>query len=432
MRLGTLISTVMFRLGLFRLWRLLPRGFRQRLVRQLLPTPARSERLGRPVCPVIIIGPFRSSASFGRLSRVLLSNFQRADLPVYAHDISDGFHADDLPFDGPPVPMGLFHATATLVLVGTPDQFAYIRSFLPYDLTQKFIIGLCPWELESLPESWREPLQTLDALYVPSQFVADAFATDAPSLPRQIVPCLEVPRQRARGDRARWGLRDDAFVALTVFSLRSGLQRKNPGGAITAFKQAFRGDEAVQLVVKTTDAKLEAEAYAALCDLIGGDPRIRIITETLSEADLEALIASTDILLSLHRAEGFGLVPAQAMLLGKPVIMTGWSSVTEFATRESACLIRYSLVPVSDPEGRFSGAMRWAEPDLTEAAEALAAFFANPEQARALGRRGQLQISAFIARREADFQASLASTFPHQPEPESRISRGAGARAAPE
>ncbi|CAN1492993.1 RfaG Glycosyltransferase [Rhabdaerophilaceae bacterium] len=425
MRLGTIITALMFRLRLFHLWRLLPRGLRQRLVRRILPVPVRVDRLPRPVLPIVIIGPFRSSASFGRLSRVLFANFERAGLPVYAHDISEGFLANDLAMPLAPVPDGIFSAPATLIIVGTPDQFAYIRSFLPSSLEQKFVIGLCPWELESLPEAWLEPLATLDAVYVPSQFVANAFTADFPALPQRIVPCLEVPRVAAKPDRARWAIRDDAFVVLTVFSLRSGLERKNPAGAIAAFKRAFPDSKKVQLVVKTTDAELEAGAYASLCALIDDDPRILLVTETLSETDLETLIASTDVLLSLHRAEGFGLVPAQAMLHAKPVIMTGWSSVTEFATSESSVLIRYELVAVSDPEERFSGAMRWAEPDIDDATAALRRLFADPAERTAMGRRGQRQMTAFIADREARFQAFLAEAFSQPLEPRPRIAQDA-------
>jgi hypothetical protein len=41
--------------------------------------------------------------------------------------------------------------------------------------------------------------------------------------------------------------------------------------------------------------------------------------------DHAALIAACDIVLSPHRAQGLGFVPAEAMRLGKSVIATGWS-----------------------------------------------------------------------------------------------------------
>ena len=50
----------------------------------------------------------------------------------------------------------------------------------------------------------------------------------------------------------------------------------------------------------------------------------------LPPADMAGLMAAVDIVLSLHRSEGFGLVPAEAMQLGKPVVATGWSGNMDF------------------------------------------------------------------------------------------------------
>ena len=50
-------------------------------------------------------------------------------------------------------------------------------------------------------------------------------------------------------------------------------------------------------------------------------PNVRLDTRTLPAADNFAVMAACDIVLSLHRSEGFGLVPAEAMLLGIPVVL---------------------------------------------------------------------------------------------------------------
>ena len=84
---------------------------------------------------------------------------------------------------------------------------------------------------------------------------------------------------------------------------------------------------------------------------------------------MAGLMAAADIVLSLHRSEGFGLVPAQAMALGKPVVATGWSGNLEFMTKDNSALVYYSLVPVRDPEGAFDAAgQKWADADVDHAA----------------------------------------------------------------
>ncbi len=94
--------------------------------------------------------------------------------------------------------------------------------------------------------------------------------------------------------------------------------------------------------------------------------------------------------MSLHRSEGFGLVPAEAMLLGRPVVATGWSGNMEFMDPGSAALVAYRLVPAVDARGVFEapGAV-WAEPDVADAAAQLVRLADDPAARSALGESGR-------------------------------------------
>jgi glycosyltransferase involved in cell wall biosynthesis len=79
------------------------------------------------------------------------------------------------------------------------------------------------------------------------------------------------------------------------------------------------------------------------------------------------LIAASDIVLSLHRSEGFGLIPAAGMLLGRPVVATGWSGNLDFMAPECSALVSYKLIPAIDPRGTYQLPKAvWAEPDLDD------------------------------------------------------------------
>jgi glycosyltransferase involved in cell wall biosynthesis len=102
---------------------------------------------------------------------------------------------------------------------------------------------------------------------------------------------------------------------------------------------------------------------------IAGAGNIRLIEGMLPEAEMAGLMAAADIVISLHRSEGFGLVPAQAMALGKPVVATAWSGNLEFMNRHNSALVSYSLIPVHDPEGAFQADNQmWADANVEEAA----------------------------------------------------------------
>ena len=211
--------------------------------------------------------------------------------------------------------------------------------------------------------------------------------------PVRVVP-LAV--RRARGpflDRAAFGLPTGTYQFLAMYDTQSVMERKNPTGAIDAFKQAFAPDDStVSLVVKVNspgDPELKA-----LSRLAGAHANIRIVGRVLSRDETDSLIACSDAFISLHRSEGFGFPIAEAMAAGKPVIATAWSGNMDFMSEDTAACVGYRLVTLERDYGPYEKGQRWAEPDLDDAAAWMRRLRDDPELGRRMGQRAATSIAA--------------------------------------
>src|SRR5262249_24712853 len=151
-------------------------------------------------------------------------------------------------------------------------------------------------------------------VWVPSDFVAGAIEPLLPGRVRVVPLPLAVarPEPSALG-RAAFGLPRDAVVVLVSFNLASSLERKNPLAAIAAFRAAFGDRRDRFLLMKVGNREHAPDDFSRIVEAVAGAPNIRLETRTLPTADHHALTAASDIVLSLHRSEGFGLVLAEAM-----------------------------------------------------------------------------------------------------------------------
>ena len=278
------------------------------------------------------------------------------------------------------------------------------RTWLTVPFEKRINVMLPAWELDVLPPAWREGFEMMDVVLASSEFVAETVRTALPDLPlMRVYTAVYLPDDIAP-DRARWGLADDETVFFSAFDVTSDMRRKNPWAGIRAFQQAFpaEGGDRVRLLVKLSNARVDP-AYASLVDeldaIAATDPRITLIEEQLTYRDALCLYASSDVFVSLHRAEGLGLVLMEAMSLGKPVIATAYSGSMDFTTAENAALVDFELIPVEAlhhdyQDAQTGGGARWAEPSVDHAAEWMVRLAEGPELRARIGRQAATDMDA--------------------------------------
>lgn len=189
--------------------------------------------------------------------------------------------------------------------------------------------------------------------------------------------------------RARWGLKKDEFVVFYNFSYASGWNRKNPLSVVQTFAKAFRDDSQARLILKTASRSAyeeNAEKVERCAREEGILDRVTFVDEYLSQAELYDLTNACDVYLSLHRSEGFGLGIAEAMMLGKAVVVTAYSAPLEFCNSENSILVPYEMVKVDCSDVPwYASASQWAEPNVDVAAAALKRLRMDPELLKKLG-----------------------------------------------
>jgi glycosyltransferase involved in cell wall biosynthesis len=260
-------------------------------------------------------------------------------------------------------------------------------------LERSYTIGYWAWELARFPQEWASSFAFVDEVWVASRFTYDAIAP-ATAKPVMLMPmAVALPAAEPGLRRADFGLPGDKFVFYYSFDFRSYVARKNPLAAVEAFRRAFPRREApAVLVLKTIGSDWKPDDRDNLREAIGGDPGILLIDREFARPRAAALLALADCFVSLHRSEGFGRGPAEAMLLGKPVITTGYSGPADFATEETALLVGYELVSVGEEEYPGAAGQVWAEPDIDGAAAAMRRITADPALAQRFGGAGQSRI----------------------------------------
>jgi glycosyltransferase involved in cell wall biosynthesis len=325
----------------------------------------------KPAAPLIVAGTLHTASGLGRSARLCHDALGLSGLPVHGVDLTLGLmqpvdraefaFADGRGCEGPGTL--ILHINSPLV----PLAQWRLGSRLVRD---KYIVGYWAWELPEVPPDWRVGVPFVHEIWVPSRFTADAVRPIAGGRPVRVVPHPVACGGAAAPTALRGSSRP--FTVLTVFNAASSVARKNPLMAVHAFRLAFGNDATARLVVKASNASTVPGFLESMTKAIGSSQNITLVDHVISEAEVDALYQESDVVLSLHRSEGFGLTIAEGMVRGLPVVATDWSGNVDFLTGETGFPVPYRLVPAIDPQHtyHFPG-MSWAEADVDAATDAL-------------------------------------------------------------
>lgn len=254
-----------------------------------------------------------------------------------------------------------------------------------------------PWEFGGIPLEWVEPMKhQVDEIWVPTSHVRDGYVRSGIPADKVVVVPNGVDTDRLHPDAPKYSLKTRKrfkflFVGGTI--LRKGIDI-----LLDAYGKAFTSADDVCLVIKDLGGKSFYKGQTAkdrIAELQQDPlaPEIEYLDDPLTDAEIAGLYAACDSLVHPYRGEGFALPIAEAMATGLPVIVTGYGACLDFCDPETAYLIPARELPITQ-SGLSPGAVGywWAEPDREALADLMQSVVADPEQARAVGKRARDRI----------------------------------------
>ena len=245
------------------------------------------------------------------------------------------------------------------------------------------------WELPRYPDVWAKKLEMFNEVWALSRFIQSSL--EAAGVESHLVGQSVEPAPGPILPRRHFGIRESAFVLLAFLDLGSFATRKNPEAALElcARLRARHPTSDIQLVLKVKHGESGAEDWARDFAAANAGDAVLIIDQPLDTIGVTSLIAACDVLVSLHRSEGFGRGLGEAMAAGRLALGTNWSGNTDFLTKTNGLPVNYRLIPVTRDAYPHWQNQTWAEPDLNHAEAQVLRMLNNPKEARALAQSAQ-------------------------------------------
>lgn len=232
------------------------------------------------------------------------------------------------------------------------------------------------YETTHTPKSWIGMLNKAERVIVPSKWLVGSWKEQGVTRPMSVFNHgvdTRFYKYMKRPEREVY-----TFLHYGQLSLRKGTDV-----VVKAFRAAFRPEEKVRLILKTTTPFYPVEFQI---------PNVEYINATYSKEQMIGLLKEADCLVAPSRGEGFSLPPLEAMATGLPVIITGWSGPEDYIDKKDTLILDYDMVPAEEFDMLYKDfyepgekAGYWAEPKVDDLRDYMRWCFDNRAKAKKMG-----------------------------------------------
>jgi len=266
------------------------------------------------------------------------------------------------------------------------DSTGLIRKMLPQTFFSRHYghIGLWHWETPKLPERYTTDMQLFSRIFVTSHY-AKLAVSQSTNVPVDILPLctdpLEIETYTTRVTPSFRGALDkycaNRFTIGFAYDAKSFSIRKNPEAVIKVAAMVKEVYPSLGVVIKVSSPNLcgyEFARFLATAERLGA----YVILDDLKKSDVYYFLNRIDAFVSLHRAEGFGLMLLEAMSLGTLAVATDYSGNKDFMTSENSIPVPYKPMSLDKDFGPYDKGTVWADPDVSYCCDAIIECINNP------------------------------------------------------
>lgn len=278
-------------------------AYLKRLMAKYQKEPIHPAEYQKKEAGVNLIGDIRAEIGLGQSMRLLANELELSEIPfgIYNFQLDGNVRRGDHSFEHR-MRRGLSLPGESVPCESAEVGLAYL--YLNKEIWRdRYNIAFWLWELEEFPQEYQEAIKFFDEIWTPSEFASSSIrkVTDKPVY---TLPYYVTAGKDENCGRADFGLPEDKFLYLIMYDTNSTMARKNPVGALDAYKKAFPvEDEHVGLVIKMNNPK--QEDLEVLREQTKGYQNVYLIAEAFGQiAKVNSMVAAVDVFVSLHRAGG--------------------------------------------------------------------------------------------------------------------------------
>lgn len=270
----------------------------------------------------------------------------------------------------------------------------------------ELLIGRSMYETDSIPADWKDALNSVDFIWVPSEFNRQTFtnagvnASKLDILPETIDLLHFDPDVTHVTTAASLSAGPEVLESPAQFNFLSVFKwepRKAWDTLLQAYFDEFSNCSDTTKVHLYIRSNVDAEnvnafeswikRYLATTGLTASQlPKVTLMHRFVPYSKLPTLYKAAQAFVTPTRGEGWGLPIMEAMSMGLPVITTQWSGLTEFTTADTVYYLKYKLV-----DGPQTG-HKWAQADLPDLRRALRQVYSQPDKAAQVGKAARVHL----------------------------------------